>query len=80
MAYLCSSLEVQDVCERDHQVLSEHKERWFQIKLHFMQVVVGGNANDSGEIQFGEEGIAVVQRLYTHGRVWVTIIIYIANM
>ena len=35
MAYLCSSSEVQDVCERDHQVLSEHKERWVLYQVAF---------------------------------------------
>ena len=32
--------------------------------------VLGGNAKDSGDIQFGEEGSAVVYRGNTHNVAW----------
>ena len=41
--------------------------------------IVGGNAENYGEIRFGEEGITVVYHGDTHGRVQGRIIIYISN-
>ena len=51
----------------------------FYPKLHLVKVIVGGNAKDSGDIQFWEEGLMVVYRGDTHVGVWGTILSYIAN-
>ena len=51
----------------------------FYLKLNLVNVVVGGNAEDCGEIHFGEEGIAVVYCGDTHGVVRGINISFIAN-
>ena len=76
----CSSSKVQDLCEWHPQGLNEHKECWFQIKLYLVQGIVGGDAKDYGDIQFGQEGLAVVYRVDTHSGVWVIILSYISYM
>ena len=37
------------------------------LKFNLVKGIVGGNGKDSGEIRFGEEGLAVVYRGDTHG-------------
>ena len=44
-----------------------------------MKGIVGENYEDYGEIRFGEEGIAVVYRGYTHGGVRGIILSYNDN-
>ena len=52
----------------------------FQLKLHLVKGIVGGNADDYGDIQFGKEVLAVFYCGDTHGGVWGIILSYIANM
>ena len=51
----------------------------FQLKLYLVKGISGGNAECSGEIQFGEEGPAVLYRGDTHGGVWGINLSYVAN-
>ena len=51
----------------------------FYLKLHLMKGTVGGNAEDSGEIRFGEEGLAVVYCVDAHVGAGVIILSYISN-
>ena len=51
----------------------------FYIKLHLVKGILGGNAEDSGEIRFGEEGITVVYLEYTNDGVRGKILSYIDN-
>ena len=63
-----------------HKVLVNINSVGFYLKLCLVKVGVCGDAEGSGEIQFGEEGLAVVYRGYTHGGVWGIILSYIYNM
>ena len=44
-----------------------------------MKRIVGGDAEDSGEVHFGEEGLAVIYRGDTHIGAGLTILSYNAN-
>ena len=63
-----------------HKVLVNINSVGFYLKLCLVKVGVCGDAEGSGEIQFGEEGLAVVYCGYTPGVLWGMIISYTANM
>ena len=52
----------------------------FQLKLHLVKVILGGNAEDSDEVWFGEECLAVVYHGETHIGSGGVILNYIDNM
>ena len=51
----------------------------FKHKLHLVKSIVGGNADDYGEVRFWEEGLTVVYRGDTHCGAGGIILSYISN-
>ena len=51
----------------------------FQLKLHLVKGIVGGNSENSGDIRFGEEGLDLIYHVDTHGGSQEIIIMYIYN-
>ena len=60
-----------------HKVLVNINSVGFYLKLCLVKVGVCGDAEGSGEIQFGEEGLAVVYPGYNRGRLRGIVISYI---
>ena len=61
------------------KVRVDRKSIFLNLKLHLVKIIVGGSSEDYGEVWFGEEGLEVVYRGYTHGRSGGIIISYIDN-